>query len=311
MDVPRRTTLAVLSAGTECLDRVWRLYGAHGSLALALISDPEELLRVVASLTRIQKRAGRRLAGVLIDLTTPRQVTEDSQGAEAEQTADLAVTAESAIKVIDQLAELGIGSAVPLIAVSANDRLRAHLAKLGVAPRAFLSPSDDDATWRRALDPLIAPRHTPRLDAVRRARRQRERIIPPATAVRLRADLWFDPAACELLRRERRTPLTARESALLASLLRTPCTYIPASELAHRLTPPGAAYPVDAHSIEQAVSTLRRKLGERKGQPNLLRVRRGVGYGIFPEISHASEAPTSGDARAKAVEFSRQQHRET
>lgn len=314
MEAPRRTILAVLSADAECVDRVWRLYGDRDVLVLVLASDPDELLRVVVPLTRIPKRAGSNFAGVLVDLTTPLSaIARGAQGSgrpSAEHTVDSAVAAETAIDVVEHLAEVGIGSVVPLIVVSADNTLRTRLDVLGMAHRALLSPSDEDAIWRLTLDILLAPPQESQYHPPHRIQHRTERVIPPATAIPLRDDLWFDAAACELLRPRKRIPLTARESSLLAILLRTPHTYLPASELARRLTLPNA-YPVDTHSIEQTISTLRRKLGESKLRPRLLRVRRGVGYGIFPQISEAAQAPTAADTLAKSVEFSRRRRRKT
>lgn len=132
MDVPRRTILAALSADAECVGRIWRLYGAHDTLALVLASDPDELIRVVVPLTRVQKRTESHLAGVLIDLTTPLSMLAWAERPAAEHTANLALAAKGAIEVIDPLTEVGIGSVVPLIVVSADDTLRARLDVLGM-----------------------------------------------------------------------------------------------------------------------------------------------------------------------------------
>jgi DNA-binding response OmpR family regulator len=69
---------------------------------------------------------------------------------------------------------------------------------------------------------------------------------------------------------------------LLAALLASPRRYLSVEALAARMTRPGA-YPVDTHSIEQTICTLRRKLGESARRPRVLLTKRGLGYGIFPE----------------------------
>ena len=122
--------------------------------------------------------------------------------------------------------------------------------------------------------------------------------IPPATAFRLDTDLYFEPAACEVVRLGRRIALTAREAHLLRELLHCPRTFLSATELARRITPPGA-YPIEPHSIEQTVSGLRRKFGATARTSAVLRTRRCVGYGLFPQShqpalaieTHSRQAP--------------------
>jgi DNA-binding response OmpR family regulator len=287
MEVLRTTVLAVLSVNAECVDRVWRLYGEHEGLVLVLTNDPHELLRVVVPLIPVQKNIGGILGGVLIDLSTPPPPAaveaqwRAGNGLAEENSRDRTAEGETAVDIIKLLAAAGVGSTAPLIAVSEDETLRTRLHAAGIALCGFLSPADDDATRRLALDTVLAVQRQPKLTASCRGEHQLQGIIAPATAIFLSDSLWFDPSACEVLRQGRHIPLTARESFLLSILLRSPHTYLPASELARRLTLPNA-YPVDVHSIQQAIYMLRRKLGECKEKSHLLRVRRGVGYGIFP-----------------------------
>lgn len=78
--------------------------------------------------------------------------------------------------------------------------------------------------------------------------------------------------------------LTAQEAAILSKLLETPWSYVRTTLLAHHLSRPGRLM-TGTHCIEQTIHTLRRKLGDDKRQPNLILNLRGIGYGIFPEIT--------------------------
>ena len=111
---------------------------------------------------------------------------------------------------------------------------------------------------------------------------RRARDVAALGSAWLRADLAFDAQACALISKGRPLPLTAREGALLAALLTSPHRYLSAETLAARMTRPGG-YAVDAHSIEQTICGLRRKLGESARRPRVLLTKRGLGYGIFPE----------------------------
>ena len=111
---------------------------------------------------------------------------------------------------------------------------------------------------------------------------ERAREVAVSESARLRTDLVCDVQACVLIRKGKPLPLTAREGALLAALLATPRRYLSAETLAARMTRPGA-YPVDVHSIEQTICALRRKLGESARRPRVLLMKRGLGYGLFPE----------------------------
>jgi hypothetical protein len=75
-----------------------------------------------------------------------------------------------------------------------------------------------------------------------------------------------------------------------------------ASTLA-RLLKRRQAFPITAHSIEQTICGLRKKLGESGPDPRLLRNRRGLGYGLFlpngiPSLT-ALEASSRRDSRSQ------------
>ncbi len=69
-------------------------------------------------------------------------------------------------------------------------------------------------------------------------------------AYTLAPNLVFDPHACVLVRRGRRISLIARECALLARLLRTPCQYVSTRALSqHMSTARRCDFPIEEHSI--------------------------------------------------------------
>lgn len=98
--------------------------------------------------------------------------------------------------------------------------------------------------------------------------------------IQLGINLWFDAATATILRAGESYPLTAREWGLLTLLLTQPNRFQSADILAHLLKRRHAP-PLSAHSIEQTICTLRKKLGEDGQSPGLLRNRRGLGYGLF------------------------------
>ena len=169
------------------------------------------------------------------------------------------------------------------------------------AARCSFIPADaHDAAWRRAIDTIFCTNTT----ADGQTRRGLASAVASATAIQLRDDLYFEPATCELLCKGQHISLTARENALLATLLRSPNVYLSAADPARRLTRPDAPYPVEEHSVEQTISALRRKLGEPAHHPQLLLSRRGIGYGIFPQIRQTVQVPTLSNPRMEAGELS-------
>lgn len=113
--------------------------------------------------------------------------------------------------------------------------------------------------------------------------------FPPKNLKILLRNLSFDADRCVVMRGSKAIDLTARENALLIEMLKMPHRYISARTLARRLAPT-SAYPIEEHSIQQSISTLRRKLGEDGNTQQLLRTKRGLGYGIFPSEHYGSSA---------------------
>lgn len=98
--------------------------------------------------------------------------------------------------------------------------------------------------------------------------------------IQLGINLWFDAATATILRAGESYPLTAREVGLLTLLLMLPNRFQNATTLA-RLLKKRHLPLITAHSIEQTICGLRKKLGENGQSPSLLRNRRGLGYGLF------------------------------
>jgi len=113
----------------------------------------------------------------------------------------------------------------------------------------------------------------------------------------LRLGLWVDLGRGEILQRETSIPLTGREIRVLGRLLRQPKRYISATALAEGIVSEESLDP--GHCIEETIRKLRRKLGDDAARPDLLRCRREVGYGIFPEtVPYQQMAPPPGNPAA-------------
>ncbi|GEM_PF-1536243 len=112
-------------------------------------------------------------------------------------------------------------------------------------------------------------------DVMRRALQTEPALVP------LRPDLVVDLAREEVRRGPTTIPLTGREMRVLERLLRHPRCYLSAALLAEGIVREEVFDPT--HCIEETIRKLRRKFGEVPGHPQLLRCRREVGYGIFPE----------------------------
>jgi DNA-binding response OmpR family regulator len=104
-----------------------------------------------------------------------------------------------------------------------------------------------------------------------------------AGCITLGPNLLFNPATATLICQDSSILLTKRENAVLKILLKSPYVWHAAGELAHKLAKM-LTVPIEAHSIEQTICGLRRKLGESAKQPRLLHSHYGHGYRIvLPE----------------------------
>jgi hypothetical protein len=116
------------------------------------------------------------------------------------------------------------------------------------------------------------------------------------TPIPLRPDLVVDLAHEEVRRGPTTIPLTGREMRVLERLLRHPRCYLSAALLAEGVVREEAFDPT--HCIEEIIRKLRRKFGEARRHPQLLRCRREVGYGIFPEPMPQNLDPPPDNAAA-------------
>lgn len=100
--------------------------------------------------------------------------------------------------------------------------------------------------------------------------------------IQLGPDCWVDLEAGLILRDGHKVQLSAREVLLLAELdhaRRTTRGFLSVQALVHLLGRTDSADP--EHCIEQAISTLRRKLRETRRDPRIIRGRRGFGYRLY------------------------------
>ena len=132
------------------------------------------------------------------------------------------------------------------------------------------------------------PSRPPRAAPSRRVSQHIEHLErrPSETLIPLRRALWLDLEAGLILRGRAEILLTARELATLTALvkaMRLGRGYLTAQALADALVADEAADPI--HAIQETITTIRRKLGERPFKPTILRCRRGLGYRLFPDAS--------------------------
>lgn len=111
---------------------------------------------------------------------------------------------------------------------------------------------------------------------------------PRPTVYQLKPDVVVDLTHYTIQRGNELIPLSAHEAELLHLLLRYPRTYVSASALAEAIGSDGIE--ASAHSVEDMVCHLRRKLGEPPFRSTLIRCKRYAGYAIFPEESRPLSA---------------------
>jgi DNA-binding response OmpR family regulator len=113
----------------------------------------------------------------------------------------------------------------------------------------------------------------------------------------LQRDLWVDLGRGEILQGSTIIPLTGREMRVLGRLLCQPNRYINTKMLAEGIVSEESFDP--GHCIEETIYKLRRKLGEDAAKPRLLRCRREIGYGIFPDpLPHQAKVSQRGERDA-------------
>lgn len=115
---------------------------------------------------------------------------------------------------------------------------------------------------------------------------QRAQPDIPDTAIQLRQSLWLDLEAGTLITPRKLILLSHREIEtlkILVDAMRRTRGYVSAEAIALQLVSSEVVDP--AHSIQETISMIRRKMGERPHAPRILRSRRNLGYRLFPQIN--------------------------
>ena len=166
----------------------------------------------------------------------------------------------SGIQILRGLRAAGVGT--PVLMLTARDQIEDRVEGLDAG-------SDDYLPKPFALPELLA-----RVRALTR----RPAAEPADTAVRA-GGLVLDPVRHQVRRGEEHIELTAKEFALLHTLMRRPGQVFTRSVLLDSVwDAPGE---VHTNAIEMYISYLRKKL-DREGSPSRIRTVRGVGYAFDP-----------------------------
>lgn len=273
----RVASCIVLTADEDFANRMDRLCRDQAALSVVCVSDPATMdaMAMVAQ-DGADHGSSRDVAGIIVDLTFPRHTRVDPLANQSPKPWNMA-EAFSIWCITAVIAATRTANNVPILVVSSISCLRETLFRAGISIAGQMMPEASDAAWYVAIHRLVSNPHE--LPEVARSGSQRD--APPllhSPAVQLSPNIWFYADGAVLYREERPIPLTAREATLLARLLQTPGHYLTAAQLAHGLTRSDAAYPVDEHCVEQAICTLRHKLGESARRPRILFNKRGLGY---------------------------------
>jgi DNA-binding response OmpR family regulator len=166
----------------------------------------------------------------------------------------------SGIQIVRGLRAAGVGT--PVLMLTARDQVEDRVEGLDAG----------------ADDYLSKPFALPELLARVRALTRRPQTEPAEATVRT-GDLALDPVLHVVRRGDEEIYLTAKEFALLHTLVRRPGRVFTRSVLLDTIW--GAPGEVRTNVVEIYVSYLRKKL-DREGEPSLIRTVRGVGYTFRP-----------------------------
>ena len=168
----------------------------------------------------------------------------------------------SGIQILRGLRAAGVGT--PVLMLTARDQVEDLVEGLD-------SGADDYLPKPFALQELLA--------RVRALTRRRVGLGEPAEATLRVGDLALDPVRHVARRGDERVELTAKEFALLHTLMGRPGQVFTRSVLLDTVwEAPGE---VQTNAVEMYVSYLRKKI-DRRGEPSRIRTVRGVGYAFEP-----------------------------
>jgi Transcriptional regulatory protein, C terminal len=274
--------LMVVSTDGDMASRVRRMGNDCGIGSVEWVRDPEQL-RVLHPV----EDDLAQLAGLVLDLSS--SIPADKGASHAEQSNEQTYPhTDLAWRLATLLATARGYKEIPLIIVGVWDDLESAVRACRLNALGWISPSASETFWCMALRRLIEVKASgSSAHAVAARTNGAGNDKDKHRRVRIGPRMLLDGPACVLRRGHEAIPLTARELALLELLVDAPACYHCPREIARCLTPPGE-WEVDKHSVEQAISRLRRKLGESARRPRLLLCKRGVGYGLFPV---AAETP--------------------
>ncbi len=296
--------IVVLSADEERLARIHGLCQREGNVTVRWVSDPTELLHLMQTKEDTAQDIAPLVphsTGLILDLTMPPTTSSHIITQSEHETDWQATTIATKSPHMEwyTVALLALGHSsdrLPWLVISDDSYLRRVLALMGITVVGQITSDASPTEWRTMLHVLLAYLTTPQTQLEHASSNRSQVNTRTSSIIHLRPDLQLDLDGAILRNAGEAISLSAREVALLTILLRAPGHYLKSSYLADQLTPPGSTFPVEEHSVEQMISALRRKMGERGQHNGVLRNRRGLGYAIFP-LPHAEPAVELARAR--------------
>lgn len=285
--------VVVLSANEERYVNLHSLCQQEGNVTVRWLSDPLELTHFIQTKGDTAPLAPHSTA-LILDLTIPSttvsQVVTQSGHKTIPQVSTIAVeSAHLDWYTVAIVSLVQISRTFPCLVISDYSQLRRILAQLDITVVGQIASDASATVWRTGLRVLLA--HLAAIQTQIECVGSNHSQVNTRTYsyIYLRPDLQLDLDRACLYNAGAPVALTAREVTLLTILLRAPGRYLKSSYLAGQLTAAGAAFPVEEHSVEQAISALRRKMGEASQHNGVLRNRRGLGYAAFP-VQQAEQA---------------------
>jgi len=223
---------------------------------ILIIEDEERLARMIARVLReegyVAETAGDGRTGLA-------RALEDSFDL---LIVDWMLPERSGVQIVRGLRAAEIG--VPVLMLTARDQVEDRVEGLDAG----------------ADDYLPKPFALPELLARVRALTRRPRGVGSAEATIRAGDVTLDPSRHVVRLRGEKVDLTAKEFALLATLMQRPGQVFSRSVLLDTVW--GVPGEVSTSVVELYVSYLRKKL-DRAGEPSRIRTVRGVGYTFEPQ----------------------------